>query len=86
MQQRGHEFVLSMPAAPVYLLADSIRLAQAIMNLRCQRTKEAGFDLHLSKPVNDWTISQLVNERSGNERLKSLGQCTYVICSNVVAI
>jgi PAS domain S-box-containing protein len=31
--QRGHEFTLTLPAQPVYLLADSIRLTQALMNL-----------------------------------------------------
>ena len=39
MQQRGHEFVLSIPPEPVYLLAESIRLAQAIMNLVNNATK-----------------------------------------------
>jgi PAS domain S-box-containing protein len=33
MEQRGHEFSLSMPEQPVYLLADNIRLTQALMNL-----------------------------------------------------
>ncbi|MGH7927906.1 MAG: ATP-binding protein [Candidatus Binatia bacterium] len=33
MQQRGHELTVNMPAEPVYLLADSIRLTQTVMNL-----------------------------------------------------
>jgi PAS domain S-box-containing protein len=33
IQQRGHEFTLDMPPEPVYLMADSIRLTQAVMNL-----------------------------------------------------
>ena len=33
MQQRGHEFTLSMPPEPLYVLADHIRLTQAFMNL-----------------------------------------------------
>jgi PAS domain S-box-containing protein len=33
MQERGHELTLNMPAEPVHLLADSIRLTQALMNL-----------------------------------------------------
>jgi PAS domain S-box-containing protein len=33
IQQRGHEFSLTLPAEPLYLFADNIRLTQAIMNL-----------------------------------------------------
>jgi signal transduction histidine kinase/ActR/RegA family two-component response regulator len=33
MEQRGHEFTLDMPAEPVYLFADHIRLTQAVTNL-----------------------------------------------------
>jgi PAS domain S-box-containing protein len=33
IQQRGHEFTVNMPSGPIYLLADNIRLTQAVMNL-----------------------------------------------------
>jgi PAS domain S-box-containing protein len=33
IEQRGHDFTMTVPSEPVYLFADSIRLTQALMNL-----------------------------------------------------
>jgi signal transduction histidine kinase/ActR/RegA family two-component response regulator len=57
MQQRGHEFTLDMPPEPVYLLADNIRLTQAVMNLLNNAAKYTPNSGHITLAVRiegDW--------------------------------
>jgi CheY-like chemotaxis protein len=36
-----------------------------------RRTKEAGFDVHLTKPVNYQAIAKLLNDLSGDARIRN---------------